>query len=131
MAANTATLVTLSTNEVLNSITHTASSGLIVFQTAGTYLISISAQVSQTAAQTTSLRLWLRKNGADLPDSTRTRTLTQATDVGSMSLVYMVSMVATDTLEVYQSVDNMGRNTGLYALTPTGAPAAPSIIVVN
>lgn len=128
-AADTPTLVTLSTNEVLNDIAHTATSGIITFQTDGLYLITVSAQVSQTVAQSTFINLWLRKNGGDLPDSNRSRTLTSSTDFGSLALQYIVSMADTDTLELYQAVSNTGRNTGVYVRTPGAGPVSPSIIL--
>jgi hypothetical protein len=128
-ATTSPTLVTLATNGLLNSITHTASTGTITFQTSGVYLINVTTQVSQTVAQPTNIYLWLRKNGVDLINSNRTRSLTSATDVGSVALAYVVAMAATDYLEIYQSVSATGRNTGLYAFTPAGEPAAPSVLI--
>jgi len=127
--ANTTTPITLSTNKLLNGITHTASSSTITFQTAGTYLVNISVQVSQTAPQATSIRIWLKQNTTDIPDSARTRTLTSATDVGSMVLAYEISAAASDTLVINQSVSSTTSSAGIYRLTPTGTPAAPSIII--
>jgi hypothetical protein len=127
--ANTTTPITLSTNKLLNGITHTASSSTITFQTAGTYLVNISVQVSQTAPQATSIRIWLEQNTTDIPDSARTRTLTSATDVGSMVLAYEISAAASDTLVINQSVSSTTSSAGIYRLTPTGTPVAPSIIV--
>ena len=127
--ANTTTPITLSTNKLLNGITHTASSSTITFQTAGTYLVNISVQVSQTAPQATSIRIWLEQNTTDIPDSARTRTLTSATDVGSMVLAYEISAAASDTLVINQSVSSTTSSAGIYRLTPTGTPAAPSIII--
>lgn len=127
--ADTPTIITLSINQSLNSIAHTATSGIITFQTDGIYLITVTTQVSQTVAQSTFINLWLRKNGDDLADSNRSRTLTSSTDFGSLALQYIISMAATDTLEIYQAVSVAGRNTGIYVRTPGAGPVSPSIIV--
>ena len=97
----------------------------IVFDEAGEYMISFSAQISSTSASTVNFWFWPRVNGSDVTGSTMKNALHQngATLVVSRSSIFDLN--AGDYLEVMWAVDST--NGFLDATAATAfAPAAPS-----
>jgi len=78
----------------------------IVFEEAGQYVISFSAQISSTSASTVHFYFWPSVNGADINNSAMTTAMHQnnATVVTSRTQVFTVA--ANDYLEVNWMVDN-------------------------
>jgi hypothetical protein len=95
------------TAEASNSgITLGTPASRIVFEEAGQYVISFSAQISSTSASTVHFYFWPSVNGTDINNSAMTTALHQnnATLVTSRTQIFTVS--ANDYLEANWMVDN-------------------------
>ena len=121
---NTAYALTY-TAEISSGITNGTPASRIVFDEAGEYMISFSAQISSTSASTVNFWFWPRVNGSDVTGSTMKNALHQngATLVVSRSSIFDLN--AGDYLEVMWAVDST--NGFLDATAATAfAPAAPA-----
>jgi len=121
---NTAYALTY-TAGVSSGIANGTPASRIVFDEAGEYMISFSAQISSTSASTVNFWFWPRVNGSDVTGSTMKNALHQngATLVVSRSSIFDLN--AGDYLEVMWAVDST--NGFLDATAATAfAPAAPS-----
>ena len=121
---NTAYALTY-TAEISSGITNGTPASRIVFDEAGEYMISFSAQISSTSSSTVNFWFWPRVNGSDITGSTMKNALHQngATLVVSRSSIFDLN--AGDYLEVMWAVDST--NGFLDATAATAfAPAAPA-----
>ena len=121
---NTAYALTY-TAEISSGIANGTPASRIVFDEAGEYMISFSAQISSTSASTVNFWFWPRVNGSDVTGSTMKNALHQngATLVVSRSSIFDLN--AGDYLEVMWVVDST--NGFLDATAATAfAPAAPA-----
>ena len=121
---NTAYALTY-TAEISSGITNGTPASRIVFDEAGEYMISFSAQISSTSASTVNFWFWPRVNGSDVTGSTMKNALHQngATLVVSRSSIFDLN--AGDYLEVMWAVDSTSGFLDATAATAF-APAAPS-----
>jgi hypothetical protein len=72
---------------------------------------------------------WLRKNGANVADSTRVITVNINGGLAPISLNYTVSLQATDYVELYWAADST--DVSLDAIPASAfAPAAPAVLVI-
>jgi hypothetical protein len=92
-------------------------------------LVSFSAQVNQTGSGTTSVDIWLRQNGVDVPNSNVRGEVLFAGDAELVSETVVLSFSAGDTLQFVQTVSTAGRGAGIYTIAPVGEPVIPSITV--
>lgn len=123
-AANTAYALTYTVGSA-DGISLGTPASRIVFEEAGTYLISFSAQISSTSSSTVNFYFWPRVNGVDVAGSTMKNALHQngATLVVSRASLFTVS--AGDYLEAYWAVD--GTSGSLQAFSATAfCPATPA-----
>ena len=127
-STTTSKVITYETDEVLNLITHstTVNPSRITIQVNGTYLITLSAELTGGVAD---VNIWLRKNGTDVPRSNSVSHLF-ATDNRVVTLPYVVTAVANDYFELVQSSTNtnVGLTSTAAGTNPT-RPVIPSIIV--
>ena len=127
-STTTSKVITYETDEVLNLITHstTVNPSRLTIQVNGTYLISVSAELSGGAAD---VNIWLRKNGIDVPRSNSVSHLF-ATDNRVVTLPFVVTAVANDYFELVQSSTNtnVGLTSTVAGTNPT-RPVIPSVIV--
>jgi len=105
-STNTAYQLTYDAMSHNHGITLGTPASRIVFEEAGQYVISFSAQVSSTSSSTVHFYFWPRINGTNVDDSTMTTALHQnnATLVTSRTQVF--TLAAGDYLEVNWMVDN-------------------------
>ena len=125
-AASTNTAYALTyTSSTADGITNGTPASRIVFDEAGQYMISFSAQISSTSGSTVNFWFWPRVNGSDVTGSTMKNALHQngAVLVVSRSAIFEIN--AGDYLEAMWAVDS---TTGfLDATTATAfAPSAPA-----
>jgi len=126
-AADTATAVTLGTTLSSNGVTLSNSSRLNVAQS-GFYEIDASFQIETTDFGSHDVFVWLRKNGTDVPDTTRALSVRAADNYATFSVVYTISLAASDYVEIYWAADD--DDVQLPAITGlTFAPDAPSVLV--
>ena len=125
-AASTNTAYALTyTSSIAEGVTNGTPASRIVFEEAGQYMISFSAQIASTSSSTVNFWFWPRINGTDVTGSTMKNALHQngAVLVVSRSAIFNVS--AGDYLEAMWAVDSTSGF--LDATTATAfAPAAPA-----
>jgi hypothetical protein len=111
-----------------DGITNGTPATRLVFEEAGHYMASFSAQITSTSSSTVTFYFWPRLNGSDAPNSTIVASLHQndATTVVSRATTFNVQ--AGDYLEVMWAVDRLA---GYLEATPATAfsPAAPATTV--
>ena len=121
---NTAYALTY-TSSAAEGIANGTPASRIVFEEAGEYMISFSAQISSTSSSTVNFWFWPRVNGVDAAGSTMKNALHQngATLVVSRSVIFNFS--AGDYLEAMWAVDSTSGFLDATAATAF-APAAPA-----
>jgi len=111
-----------------DGITNGTPASRLVFEEAGHYMASFSAQVTSNSGSTVTFYFWPRLNGSDAPNSTIVASLHQndATTVVSRATTFDVQ--AGDYLEVMWAVDRVN---GYLEATPATAfsPAAPATTI--
>lgn len=105
-SANTEYKLTYAAEASNSGITLGSPATRIVFEEAGQYVISFSAQISSTSASTVHFYFWPSVNGTDINNSAMTTALHQnnATLITSRTQIFTVA--ANDYLEVNWMVDN-------------------------
>jgi hypothetical protein len=125
-AASTNTAYALTyTSSTADGIANGTPASRIVFDEAGQYMISFSAQIASTSSSTVNFWFWPRVNGSDVTGSTMKNALHQngAVLVVSRSAIFEIN--AGDYLEAMWAVDST--NGFLDATAATAfAPAAPA-----
>jgi hypothetical protein len=126
-AINTPTAITFNNTITSNGVTLSDSSRLNVAQ-AGFYQIDINLQLRSTNASSKNFYIWLSKNGANIPDTTRIYTLAGNDEDRIINVNYHLSLAAEDYIEIKWA----GSDTALLLDAVTGlsfAPNAPSALV--
>ena len=124
-AANTAYKLTYDAPTGNDGITQGTPASRIVFEEAGQYVISFSAQISSTSASTVHFYFWPSVNGTNVADSGMTTALHQnsATLVTSRTQIFTVA--ANDYLEVNYMIDNTSGFLN-YTAASSPVPAIPA-----
>jgi len=124
-AANTAYKLTYDAPVGNDGITQGTPASRIVFEEAGEYVISFSAQISSTSASTVHFYFWPSVNGTDVANSAMTIALHQnnATLVTSRTQIFTVA--ANDYLEVNYMIDNTDGFLN-YTAASSPVPAIPA-----
>jgi hypothetical protein len=125
-AASTNTAYALTyTSSISDGISNGTPTSRIVFDEAGQYMISFSAQIASTSASTVNFWFWPRVNGSDVAGSTMKNALHQNGSVLVVSRSAIFELNAGDYLEAMWAVDSTSGF--LDATTATAfAPAAPA-----
>lgn len=122
--ANTAYALTY-TSSIADGVTNGTPSSRLVFEEAGQYMISFSAQIASTSSSTVNFWFWPRVNGTDVTGSTMKNALHQNGSVLVVSRSAIFDLSAGDYLEAMWAVDST--NGFLDATAATAfAPAAPA-----
>ena len=113
------------TTSVSDGIANGTPASRIVFDEAGQYMVSFSAQIASTSSSTVNFWFWPRINGTDVAGSSMENALHQngAVLVVSRSAIFEIS--AGDYLEAMWAVDNTSGFLSANAATAF-APAAPA-----
>jgi hypothetical protein len=134
-AANTPTALTLNNSSAFNSGITVASSSQVTYDTAGTYVITVSVQFNNTDAADHDAYLWFRKNGSDIANSASITTVPKTGDGGRalLEVTIMESVTATQYIEAIVMVENAGVDVEhtAAAVGPPAVPAIPSVIFVT
>ena len=127
-AINTAYPVTFDTTRISNGVEIGTPTSRIVVPEAGLYQIAANVQLLSTNSSAKNVRFWFRKNGTDIPDTTRIVTTNINNGFVPLSLAEAVSLEADDYIElVFASNDTAVR---LDAVDPTAfAPSAPAAVL--
>jgi len=123
-AINTAYALTY-TSSIAEGVTNGTPASRLVFEEAGQYMISFSAQIASTSSSTVNFWFWPRINGTDVTGSTMKNALHQNGSVLVVSRSAIFDVSAGDYLEAMWAVDSTSGF--LDATTATAfAPAAPA-----
>ena len=123
-AINTAYPLTYTT-AISEGITQGTPASRLVFEEAGQYMISFSAQISSTSSSTVNFWFWPRVNGVDVAGSTMMNALHQNNAVLVVSRSAIFEFAAGDYLEPMWAVDSASGFLSASAATAF-APAAPA-----
>ena len=125
-AASTNTAYALTyTSSIADGITSGTPASRLVFEEAGQYMVSFSAQIASTSGSTVNFWFWTSVNGTDVSGSTIKSALHQNGSVLVVGRSVIFNFAAGDYLEAMWAVDS---TTGfLHSTAATAfAPAAPS-----
>jgi hypothetical protein len=123
-SANTAYPLTY-TAGITEGVTNGTPASRLVFEEAGQYMISFSAQISSTSASTVNFWFWPRVNGSDVAGSTMKNALHNNGAVIVVSRSSIFEFSAGDYLEAMWAVDSTSGSLQASAATAF-APAAPA-----
>jgi len=124
---NTATPVALNVTLSSNGVTLSDGSRLNVAQ-AGFYQIDANIQVASSSASAKTAYFWMRKNGTDVPSTTRAVTTNVNNGFTTLALNYTINLEAGDYIEIYWAADSTAIS--LDALVASAfAPSSPSVLV--
>jgi len=121
---NTAYALTY-TSSIADGITNGTPASRLVFEEAGQYMVSFSAQIASTSSSTVNFWFWPRVNGTDVAGSTMKNALHQNGSVLVVSRSAIFDFAAGDYLEAMWAVDSTSGFLDATAATAF-APAAPS-----
>ena len=124
VAINTAYALTYTSSSAHN-ISNGTPASRIVFDEAGQYMISFSAQIASTSSSTVNFWFWPRVNGSDVTGSTMKNALHQNGAVLVVSRSSIFELNAGDYLEAMWAVDSTSGFLDATAATAF-APAAPA-----
>lgn len=139
-SANTATLVTCTTEDYLNGMTLDTADGLHVLQS-GIYNYQFSVQMSNTDTQSHAAYIWLRKNGSDIVGTGSKFDVPSKHGSSDGYLIaacnFYVDLDAGDHIEMWaavnqhESVSSDGIYFEAYAAqtSPFAMPSVPSVVV--
>lgn len=123
-SANTAYPLTY-TAGISEGVTNGTPASRLVFEEAGQYMISFSAQISSTSASTVTFWFWPRVNGSDVAGSTMENALHNNGAVLVVSRSSIFEFSAGDYLEAMWATSNTAGHLSAAAATAF-APAAPA-----
>jgi len=125
-AASTNTAYALTyTSSIAEGIANGTPASRLVFEEAGQYMVSFSAQIASTSGSTVNFWFWPRVNGTDVAGSTMKNALHQNGSVLVVSRSAIFDFAAGDYLEAMWAVDNTSGFLDATAATAF-APAAPA-----
>jgi hypothetical protein len=128
-SATTPVQVTLNTLDGQSGDFVLAATGDITFLRAGIYLIIFGGQVGETSNAHLVVNLWLRKNGADIPNTNVSNSVTLTTDTKVVVANCVAAFRDGDVLKIMMSCDTLSKGGGLIASSPVGEAKIPSIMV--
>jgi hypothetical protein len=123
--ANTAYKLTYDAPSGNDGITQGTPASRIVFEEAGQYVVSFSAQVSSTSASTVHFYFWPSVNGTDVVNSAMTTALHQNNATLVTSRTQIFTLAANDYLEVNYMIDNTDGFLN-YTAASSPVPAIPA-----
>ena len=132
--SNTPTAITYNSSDVTNGVSLVVGSpAQIQVSKTGLYQIQFSIQFDKTGGGTSSVDVWLRKNGNNVPASATQIVVAGTNGETVMTVPFMLNLNANDTIEVvFASGDATMAVTSFPAQTfpadPYARPAVPSII---
>jgi hypothetical protein len=123
--ANTAYKLTYDAPSGNDGITQGTPASRIVFEEAGQYVVSFSAQISSTSASTVHFYFWPSVNGTDVVNSAMTTALHQNNATLVTSRTQIFTLAANDYLEVNYMIDNTAGFLN-YTAASSPVPAIPA-----
>ena len=126
---NTPKAITYNTTEVSNGITVDGTdTSKIVFEQSGLYTVTMNAQVLSTNASEKKVWMWIRKNGVDVPFSSRVISIVGNLEYKVLHVAHSISMDAGDYVQFMFASNAVAIRLQSEPATAF-APAAPSVRV--
>ena len=97
----------------------------IVFEEAGEYLLSFTAEITTSAAADIKFYFWPAKNGTNIANMTIVKTVHNNGGVMLASRVFLLELAANDYIEMKWAVDSTNGSLGVTAAT-SFSPASPA-----
>ena len=120
--------ITFDTTLIANGVSLGTPASRLAVAESGYYQIDMSLQLTSSSSSAKTVYIWLKQNGANVPDSTRIFTSDINNGFTPLSLSYSISMAIGDYVELFWASSDT--SVSLNAVTGlTGAPDAPSVIV--
>lgn len=104
---NTAYAVVFDTINIGNGITIGTPASRIVVPQSGLYRIQVSAQITSTSASAKTMRCWFRKNGVNIPETSRLSTSAINNGYVDLSHDITVSLEANEYIEFMYAADSV------------------------
>jgi hypothetical protein len=130
-SANTSYAITWDNTEIANGISIVSGSQLTVIES-GLYQFDVTLQLQSNSGTNKNVRFWFKKNGANIPNTTRIVTVSINTAYTPLSLSEFFSLAAGDYIELWWQSSNT--NVALVTVAaggtaPNDYPAAPAAVV--
>jgi hypothetical protein len=128
--SNTPTPITFDTTTTANGISLGSPASRIVVSKDGLYQFQFSAQLDKTGGGSSSMEIWLRRNGNDIPGTATQIVVAGTSGETVMTVPFFLDLSANDYIEtVFASSDaTMQVSTFPATTTPYVRPAVPSIL---
>ena len=122
--------IVMDQNDAISGIEHSSEHPEnIRIQESGTYVVIAASQIGRKSGDgPSSVDFWLRKNGADVPNSNVRAVLRTKEDKDVIVNQTMIPFSAGDVLNVMMAVEKIGEGLGIEAIRTPGRPLVPSII---
>ena len=130
-SANTSYAITWDNTEIANGISIVSSSQLTVVES-GLYQFDVTLQLQSNSGTDKNVRFWFKKNGTNIPNTTRIVTVSVNTAYTPLALSDFFSLAAGDYIELWWQSDNT--NVALVTVAaggtaPNDYPAAPAAVI--
>lgn len=133
-AINTAYPITFDTTSISNGVVIDTIQSRIKVLHSGYYIFNASFQLTATNSSIKNIKMWFRKNGIDVPNTTLIRSLESGTAIAVQSRTFAESLNANDYIELVWASDNTGvaLDARMADVAAPFAPAAPAVtLIVN
>lgn len=126
---NTANVVVFDTTEITNGVVLGTPASRITVPDSGLYQIDVSAQVDATGGGFSSgtAYVWVRKNGTDVPGSTRRQGVLGAAPSTNISFTLVIGLDAGDYVEIAYAADS----TAVFFDSSAATAFAPSTVAIR
>ena len=127
-AINTAYTLTFDSTDISNGVTIGTPTSRIVVPASGLYQLEARVQISSGNSSKKDVYVWFRKNGTDVPNTTRIVTSDVSNGYVTVALTETISLAASDYIEMAYAANDTNVTVDSVASTAF-APAAPAIIL--
>lgn len=127
-AINTAYTLTFDDTEISNGVTIGSPTSRIVVPASGLYQVEARVQISSGNSSKKDIYIWFRKNGTDVPNTTRIVTSDVSNGYVTVALTETLSLEASEYIEMAYAANDVNITIDAVAATAF-APAAPSVIL--
>jgi hypothetical protein len=127
-ATNTAYTLTFDNTDISNGVTIGTPTSRIVVPASGLYQLEARVQISSGNSSKKDVYVWFKKNGTDVPNTTRIVTSDVSNGYVTVALTETISLAASDYIEMAYAATNTNVTIDSVAATAF-SPAAPAIIL--
>ena len=134
-AAATATAITINSTDLSVGVAIGTPASRVVITNTGIYNLQFSLQLANTSAQIDDVTVWLRKNGANVPDSAGLVGVPNKHGAINGHIIvgwnYILSAAANDYFELYWTTDSGASSIDTYPASAVAPihPASPAVIL--